>query len=230
MNDPLVAALITVVVMLLVGFPVHEFMHAWTAYRLGDNTARWQGRVTLDPRVHFDTFGGLVLAFTAVTSALIPGGGLLFGWAKPTPVNPMNIANGRRGEALVSFAGPFSNLVIAFIVAVPMRLVLSSPELSRTVLFESEILGLIFDVGVLLLTLNILLFVFNLIPVPPLDGWRVLMGIVPSDVAYRMRELELRYANVIPMIFMGVIFIMLFSGATFLGQIIRFIRDLLLGI
>jgi Zn-dependent protease len=131
---------------------------------------------------------------------------------------------------LVSFAGPFSNLVIAFIVAVPMRLVLSSPELSRTVLFESEILGLIFDVGVLLLTLNILLFVFNLIPVPPLDGWRVLMGIVPSDVAYRMRELELRYANVIPMIFMGVIFIMLFSGATFLGQIIRFIRDLLLGI
>lgn len=228
MNDPIVAALITVLVMLLVGFPVHEFMHAWAAYRLGDNTARWQGRLTLDPRVHFDTVGGLVLAFTAVSSALF-GTGLLFGWAKPTPVNPMNIANGRRGEALVSFAGPLSNLVIALIVAVPMRIVLMSPELSRTV-GSSDPLLLLWNVGSSLLTLNVLLFVFNLLPVPPLDGWRVLMGIVPADFAYRMRELEMRYANVIPMVFMAVIFIMLFSGATFLGEIIGSIADLLLGL
>jgi Zn-dependent protease len=214
--------------MLLVGFPVHEFMHAWAAYRLGDNTARWQGRLTLDPRVHFDTAGGLILAFTAVSSAAI-GGGFLFGWAKPTPVNPMNIANGRRGEAIVAFAGPFSNLVVAAIVALPLRLVLSSNELSRTV-GGSEPLLLAFNVGMTLLTLNVLLFIFNLIPVPPLDGWKVLMGIAPSNMAYRMRELEIQYANIIPMFFMGLILIMFITGQSFLGQIIGSIVDLLVGI
>lgn len=228
MNDPIVAALITVIIMLLVGFPVHEFMHAWAAYRLGDSTARWQGRLTLDPRVHFDMFGGLVLAFTAVSSAAL-GGGILFGWAKPTPVNPMNIANGRRGEALVAVAGPLSNLVIAAIVAIPMRIVLGAPELWSTVL-QSDVLRLVFDVGLFLLALNILLFVFNMLPVPPLDGWKVLGGIVPSDIAYRMREFEIRYANVIPLLFMGVILIIFFSGASFLGEIIFTIRNLLLGI
>ena len=228
MNDPIVAALITVVIMLLVGFPVHEFMHAWAAYRLGDNTARWQGRLTLDPRVHFDMFGGIILAFTAVTSAAI-GGGFLFGWAKPTPVNPMNIANGRRGEAVVAFAGPFSNLVVAAIVALPLRIIWSVDELA-TVVFESDVLRLAVDVGLTLLTLNILLFIFNLIPVPPLDGWKVLSGIVPSNVAYRMRELEVRYANVIPLVFMGVILFIFLSGRSFLGGIIFGIRDLLVGI
>ena len=113
--------------MLLVGFPVHEFMHAWTAYRLGDNTARWAGRVTLDPRVHFDQMGGIFLGLTAVFGAL-SGGGLLFGWAKPTPVNPMNLRNGRQGHALVAFAGPASNLVIAAIVAIPLRLIIHNDD------------------------------------------------------------------------------------------------------
>ena len=227
MTDPIVAALITVVIMLLVGFPVHEFMHAWAAYRLGDNTARWQGRLTLDPRVHFDMFGGLILAFTAISSAAI-GGGFLFGWAKPTPVNPMNIANGRQGEAVVAFAGPFSNLVVAAIVALPLRLVLSSNDLIRMVV-DSEPLLLAFNVGMGRLTLNVLLFIFNLLPVPPLDGWKVLMGIAPANMAYRMRELEIQYANVIPMLFMGVILIIFFTGQSFLGGIIGSIVNLLVG-
>ena len=206
MNDPIVSALIVVLIMLLVGFPVHEFMHAWSAYRLGDNTARYQGRLTLDPRVHFDTFGGLVLVFTAVSSALVSGGSFLFGWAKPTPVNPMNLENGRRGEAIVAFAGPFSNIVVAALVAIPLRLVVSDPGLARTV-FESDVLRLMFDVAELLLRLNILLFLFNLLPVPPLDGWKVVFGVVPQDTAYRMREIEIRYASVISMVFLGVILI-----------------------
>jgi Zn-dependent protease len=90
----LFSAFIVVAVMLLVGFPVHEFMHAWTAMKLGDNTARWMGRVSLDPRVHFDQMGGLILGATAIMSVFLPGG-LLFGWAKPTPVNPMSLRNGR---------------------------------------------------------------------------------------------------------------------------------------
>ena len=113
----LFSAVIVVAVMLLVGFPVHEFMHAWTAWRLGDSTARWQGRVSLDPRVHLDQTGSLDARHLGRLQRLA-GGGLLFGWAKPTPVNPLNLRHGRRGHALVAFAGPASNLVIAMLVAV----------------------------------------------------------------------------------------------------------------
>ena len=94
-SDQLVYALIAVGIMLLVGFPVHEFCHACAAFKLGDSTARWQGRLTLDPRVHFDPVGGLMLLVTALLTA----GSCFFGYAKPTPVNPMNLHGGRRGEA-----------------------------------------------------------------------------------------------------------------------------------
>ena len=113
--------------MLLVGFPVHEFCHALAAYRLGDSTARWQGRLTLDPRVHFDPVGGMML----VISALFSQGGFFFGYAKPTPVNPMNLHGGRRGEAWVAAAGPLSNLVMAAIVAIPLRGLVSLQRLLR---------------------------------------------------------------------------------------------------
>jgi Zn-dependent protease len=186
------------------------------------------GRVSLDPRVHFDTMGGVILGVTAILGA-ISGGGLLFGWAKPTPVNPLNLRHGRRGEALVSFAGPASNLVIAAIVAIPMRVVLDSDDARRLILTE-PLAELAFNVGVLLLTLNIVLFIFNLVPIPPLDGWRVLGGLVPAPTAYRMRELEQRYANIMPMIFLGFIVVLFMSGGAILGPLINGVRNLLLGI
>ncbi len=227
--DPqaLFSAFIVVATMLLVGFPVHEALHAWTAMKLGDNTARWMGRVTLDPRAHFDQTGALVLGLTAIFSAL--GGGILFGWAKPTPVNPVNMRNGRQGHALVAFAGPASNLVVAVLVAIPIRILLSNNDWLRTVL-TTPILDLFFSAALLLLSLNILLFIFNLVPIPPLDGWSVVKGIVPRDVARRMSELEIQYANVIPMIFFGFIILIFISGGSFLGPLIWGIRDLLLGI
>lgn len=223
----LFSAFIVVAVMLLVGFPVHEFMHAWTAYRLGDNTARWAGRVTLDPRVHFDQMGGLFLALTAGLGAL-SGGGLLFGWARPTPVNPMNLRHGRQGHALVAFAGPASNLVIAAVVAIPLRLI--EGDLDR-LLFVSQtpLLELAYNVLLLLLGLNIVLFLFNLLPIPPLDGWSVVRGIVPASVAYRMREVEIQYANIIPVLFLGFVVILFVSGGSLLGPIVNGIADLLLG-
>jgi Zn-dependent protease len=227
-TQALFSAFIVVAVMLLVGFPVHEGLHAWTAYRLGDNTARWMGRVSLDPRVHFDQTGGLVLGLTAILSALGIFG-LLFGWAKPTPVNPMNLRNGRQGHALVAFAGPASNLVVAAIVAVPLRIILGSFDL-QTVFFDGGLLEMLINAAWLLLTLNILLFIFNMIPIPPLDGWSVLKGIVPGGTARRMEELEIQYANVIPMLFMGFIVILFVSGGTFLGSLISEIRAILLGI
>ncbi|MGD8486754.1 MAG: site-2 protease family protein, partial [Chloroflexota bacterium] len=148
----LFSAFIVVAVMLLVGFPVHEALHAWTAMKEGDNTARWMGRVTLDPRVHFDQMGGLILAVTAVLNALDVFG-LLFGYAKPTPVNPANMRHGRQGHALVAFAGPASNIVIAVLVAIPMRIVLANNDLIRFVI-ENPLGSLFWQVGSLLLILN----------------------------------------------------------------------------
>jgi Zn-dependent protease len=225
--EALFSAFIVVATMLLVGFPVHEALHAWTAMKLGDNTARWMGRVTLDPRVHFDQMGGLILGATAVFSAL--GGGILFGWAKPTPVNPVNMRYGRRGHALVAFAGPASNLVVAVVVAIPLRLIIHNNDWGRFVV-QNPLLEMFFDAALLLLSLNILLFIFNLVPIPPLDGWSVLKGIVPRSAARSMSELEIRYASMIPMLFMGFILIIFLTGGSILGTFIYGIRDFLLGI
>ena len=224
----LFSAFIVVATMLLVGFPVHEALHAWTAMKLGDNTARFMGRVTLDPRVHFDQTGGLILAGTAVLNALGIFG-LLFGYAKPTPVNPMNMRHGRRGHALVAFAGPASNLVIAVIVAIPMRWARGNADAVDFIL-DNPLGGLFWEVGWLLLTLNVLLFIFNLIPIPPLDGWAVLKGIVPSSFARQLEDLEIQYASVIPMLFFGVLLVIWIGGGGLLGDVIYGIVRFLLGI
>jgi Zn-dependent protease len=226
-GQALFSAFIVVAVMLLVGFPIHEAMHAWTAWRLGDNTARWMGRVTLDPRAHFDQMGGLFLALTAAFGAL-SGGGLLFGWAKPTPVNPLNLRHGRRGHALVAFAGPGSNLVMAALVAIPIRVVEANLDWWLTVQ-RTALLELAWNVLWLLLLLNIVLFIFNLLPIPPLDGWSVVGGIVPAQMAYRMHQLEVQYANILPMLFFGFVVILFISGGTLLGPLVTGLAELLVG-
>ena len=183
--------------------------------------------MSLDPRVHFDQTGGLVLIITAALGALT-GGGLLFGWAKPTPVNPMNLRHGRRGHALVAFAGPASNLVIAAAVAVPIRFI--EADLDRLLYVrQTALLDLAYSVLFLLLGLNIVLFLFNLLPVPPLDGWSVVKGIVPASVAYRMREVEIQYANIIPLVFLGFVVILFVSGGSLLGPLVNHLAALLLG-
>jgi Zn-dependent protease len=221
MDQQLIQALLAVGVMLLVGFPIHEFSHAFAAYRLGDSTARWQGRLTLDPRVHFDTFGGFMLVITAVIS----GGSYFFGWAKPTPVNPMNLAGGRRGESLVALAGPLSNLVMAAFVAIPLRLVYGSNDLLRAAI-DAWPLALLVNVALYFVIINLILFIFNLIPIPPLDGWRVLMGLVSPRTAWQLRALEAQYAAVIPFLFLVVI---LLAGQQIIGPLRDLGLDTLLG-
>jgi Zn-dependent protease len=220
MDDTLLYALLAAGIMLLVGFPVHEFCHAWAAWRLGDSTARWQGRLTLNPAVHFDPVGGLMLLITALLSA----GSWFFGYAKPTPVNPMNLSGGRRGEAWVAAAGPLSNLVMAAIVAIPLSLLLDDLSLIRDLPDRAQ--QLIVLVPYYFVLINVFLFIFNLLPVPPLDGWKVLGGLVPSHVAWRMREIEQRYAMYIPIVFLVFI---LFAGGRIIGPIADVILQVLLG-
>lgn len=220
MDDTLLYALLAAGIMLLVGFPVHEFCHAWAAWRLGDSTARWQGRLTLNPVVHFDPVGGLMLLITA----LLSGGSWFFGYAKPTPVNPMNLSGGRRGEAWVAAAGPVSNLVMAAIVAIPLRFLLDDLSLIRDLPDRAQ--QLILLVPYYFVLINVFLFIFNLLPVPPLDGWKVLGGLVPSHIAWRMREIEQRYAMYIPIVFLVFI---LFAGGRIIGPIADVILRVLLG-
>jgi Zn-dependent protease len=181
----LIPAIIVVAIMLLIGFPVHEFSHALAAFRLGDGTAKWFGRLTIDPRVHFDRIGGLLLAITFIGSAAA-GGAFGFGWAKPTPVNPMNLAFGRRGEAIVAAAGPLSNLVLAAAAAIPLRYLIANPQL------EVQI-PLLADVLFYFVLINVVLMVFNFIPIPPLDGSKVLFAFLDRQTEYRIRPVLEQY-------------------------------------
>ena len=179
--------IIAVAVMLLVGFPVHEFSHALAAYRLGDGTAKLFGRLTLNPVAHFDPLGGILLAVTFIASA----GSFGFGWAKPTPVNPSNLQGGHRGEALVAAAGPISNLILAAIVALPLRYLIANP------LLAVQIPDVILTAMLIFIQINLVLMVFNLFPIPPLDGSKVLFALLPPRVVWQWRPILEQYGFVL---------------------------------
>ncbi len=187
--DRLIPAAIVVAIMLLVGFPVHEFSHALAAYRLGDGTAKLFGRLTINPIAHFDPVGGILLAVTFIGSAA-SGSAFGFGWAKPTPVNPMNLLYGRRGEAIVAAAGPLSNLVLAAAAAIPLRYLVGNPDLLADV-------GMLAQVLSLFVLINLVLMVFNLIPIPPLDGSKVLFAFLDRRTEYQIRPILEQYGFVI---------------------------------
>lgn len=179
-----VSAMIVLGVLILVAFPVHEFAHAFAAYQLGDSTARLFGRLTLNPAAHFDPAGGLILALSIILS----GGTYGFGWAKPTPVNPANLRGGQRGDALVALAGPLSNLLLAAVAALVFRLLdatgTSLPSLAVEVLFR-------------FFFINLVLMIFNLIPIPPLDGSHVLYALLDPPTAWRVRAFLSQYGTII---------------------------------
>jgi Zn-dependent protease len=190
-----------VVVMLLVAFPIHEFSHALAAYRLGDGTARLMGRLTLDPRAHFDPTGGILLA----VSVLFFGFG--FGWAKPTPYNPMNLRGGRWGEAIVSAAGPISNLVLAIAGALPLRWIgISGMHIP---LLEGFLFYFVY--------INLVLMVFNLIPIPPLDGSKVLYAFLDPRTVWRIRPVLEQYGL---FILLAAILLPIFPGGRTLADVI----------
>lgn len=180
-----VAAVIVVAIMLLIGLPVHEFSHALAAFRLGDGTAKLFGRLTLNPIAHFDPVGGSLLALTFIGSAAT-GGALGFGWAKPTPVNPMNLEGGRRGEALVAAAGPLSNFVLAALGALPLRYLIDNPQI---VDLDSMVVLVLFY----FVQINLLLMIFNFIPIPPLDGSKVLFALMDRRTEYQIRPFLEQY-------------------------------------
>ena len=168
----------------LIAATCHEFAHALVADRLGDPTARQLGRLSLNPLVHVDPLGTLFFVLFS------------FGWARPVPVNPRNFANPRLGMLMVALAGPLANIVLAFAVGVLVK--------------AQGLTGTLWgDLASMLVLINIVLAVFNLIPIPPLDGSRILEGLLPSDQALAYARIQ-PYGTV-------VILVLLYTGVV--GQV-----------
>ena len=164
------ARLLAVGMIVLIAFPVHEFAHAAMAVRLGDNTPKWQGRYTLNPLVHIDPIGAALILFTG------------FGWAKPVQWNPRNVnIDQKQASILISLAGPVSNLLLAIAALILTNFVAS---------------GFVDNVLVIFSKINITLFVFNLIPVPPLDGSHIFFAVWPQQ-SYQLRAILTQYGFLI---------------------------------
>lgn len=208
-NNPL--ALLAYFAFFLIALTVHEFAHAYTADRLGDPTPRVQGRLTLNPLAHIDYLGTIFLPlFLIITRAPF-----VFGWAKPVQFDPYNLENPRRDAAIISFAGPLSNLILATLGSIIIRFIFPQNEL-------------VFNLLIPFVYLNIVLAVFNLIPIHPLDGGKILVGLLDEEKATKVDKILSQYG----VFLLFLIIFPIFGGASLASQIIsptvNFIFNLLL--
>lgn len=193
-NNPL--SLISYLLSLFIAISIHEFAHAWMADRLGDPTPELQGRLTLDPRAHIDLSGLLFLLFFG------------FGWGRPVQFDPFNLKNPRQDAALISIAGPISNFLLALLLSLVLRLI---------ILVEPNIFSIIGQyILVPMIILNVTLGVFNLLPIHPLDGFKIVGGLLPRDQAEEWYGLE-RYG----IIFLILIILPIFGNSSMLDMVLR---------
>ena len=187
---------------ILISLSFHEFFHAYISYRHGDPTARNMGRLSLNPLKHLDPLGTLMLLISMRS-------GFGFGWAKPVPINPTYYKNHKRGIVMVSLAGPASNLLLAFIFSFPMAYIALTHGLTASQIYNSSLgffisefsaQSVIFNISRYFYMINIGLAVFNIIPIPPLDGSKILTAVLPENIYYKL----MRYENYIGMAFLAV--------------------------
>ncbi|MBI2424423.1 MAG: site-2 protease family protein [Candidatus Hydrogenedentes bacterium] len=193
---------------LLFSLCFHEAAHAWMSNRCGDPSARLLGRLTLDPRKHIDLLGTVVMPLAMMILPQIQGGasGYMFGWAKPVPFNPRNLNNARRDPVLIAIAGPVSNLLIAIIATLSLRIVVILARMDESGAYL-EGLSIASQVIEALIYINLLLMLFNIIPIPPLDGHYALKYFLPPAA-------EEQFERIGPM---GLIITMLFIAPIWVG-------------
>jgi Zn-dependent protease len=159
---------------ILIASTVHEYAHAYTAYLLGDATAKMNGRMTLNPLAHIDPVGAIMMVLVR------------FGWSKPVPINEYNFENPVIGTAITSLAGPASNLLLAIITAIPLRIMLASTPLNS----GSLDLGFVSLLLLTFIVVNISLAVFNLLPIPPLDGHKIVRAFLPENLRHHWERMQ----------------------------------------
>ncbi len=183
---------------ILISLSFHELSHAYISYKNGDPTAKNLGRVSLNPFRHLDPLGTLMLIISMRS-------GFGFGWAKPVPINPAYYKNKKRGTVLVSLAGPMSNFLLAFIFSFPMAYIALKSGFGVREIYDSSIgifgrglsaQAIIFNISRFLYMINIGLGVFNLLPIPPLDGSKILSAVLPQNLYFRLMGYE-RYIGLI---------------------------------
>ena len=165
------------IVVLIMSVVVHEFAHGYTAYLLGDNTARQSGRLTLNPLKHLDPFGSVILPLLLVFA----NAGFVIGWARPVPYNPANLRNEKKGTLLVAIAGILANLVLVILFGLLIRF---APALGISITSP------FYKITSIIVILNLVLALFNLIPIPPLDGSKILFSFIPVKYRYIENFLE----------------------------------------
>lgn len=202
-GDPFytISVVIGAPIALILGLSLHEFAHALVAYRLGDLTPVRDGRLTINPMAHFDRFGTILI--------LIAG----FGYGKPVMVNPYNFRMDRRwGMALVAIAGPVTNILIATAFGIALRVLYEVVDYSNP-----GAIGFVIGIFSMIVTFNLSLAIFNMIPFPPLDGSKVLLALLPGDLAYRVERFYIQSQQY----GMLVLFAVLFVGSRYIGPIIE---------
>jgi Zn-dependent protease len=209
MSETSIVLIVFEIIVLLFSAILHEIAHGYEAERLGDDTARRAGRLTLNPLVHLDFFTSILMPILLIWAT---NGAFFFAAAKPVPYNPNNLKNPRSGSAKIALAGPLTNFLIAFIFSVALRLTVFFPVSDAFILFLS-----------IIVYINIILGIFNLVPIPPLDGSRVLFALLPpSQKTYQIMYLLERWGIVLVLLF--VLF-----GFQLVVPIIQFVFTLFTG-
>lgn len=202
---------IFIIIILIYSVVIHEVSHGAVANYLGDPTAKYAGRLTLNPIKHLDPIGSVILPIFLVIANQVLGGGIIFGWAKPVPVNPYNLRDQKYGSLKVALAGPGSNLLIALFFGLILRFFNFS--------IANSALGLIFSY---IVYINILLAVFNLMPIPPLDGSHILFSFLSPTSAYKIQAF-------LSSISIFLLFIIIFFLFPWLSYVIDLIFRLITG-
>jgi len=179
MDDQIIQRICIYALPLILAITVHEAAHAFAANKYGDNTAKMLGRLSLNPLVHIDLFGTII--FPLLSLVLFSGVGIIFGWAKPVPINFFKLHNPKRDLRYVALAGPLSNLAMALVWALLLKVSLYVPDYARTLLFLMSQAGISINIGLMLL---------NLLPILPLDGGRIVYSLLPDNLAFRYSKSE----------------------------------------